>query len=351
MKKHYTVLILVTLLITLSACARPDVDKNDAVPELPVETEAAEEQAYIEDSTEDSIEDFIEDPPEDSVQDAESSLETESEEEIKEETEWLETDEQWRGRRTRSNSELEVTIERTDRSMVNEDGLTIASIYYDRPVVSGDTVAAEKITQFFEDEEQDWFAGRGRLLHIPGNDLEECPEINVLDIICEDIEKMRERYGDEDVAEWLCLYSVEARIMYMDENILSILQVEETRTERGGWRYFGCTFDLNTGELLKLTDLVDISVGDMENILSKVGYPDAYNVLSDEYIVSIDGKEINMAYQFCVDEKYLYLLDNTTKRYRDGMIYRVDETGEPVKLRCKVKREDHKNRIHSEIID
>ena len=33
--------------------------------------------------------------------------------------------------------------------------------------------------QFFEDEEQDWFAGRGRLLHIPGNDLEECPEIAV----------------------------------------------------------------------------------------------------------------------------------------------------------------------------
>ena len=31
MKKHYTVLILVTLLITLSACARPDVDKNDVV--------------------------------------------------------------------------------------------------------------------------------------------------------------------------------------------------------------------------------------------------------------------------------------------------------------------------------
>lgn len=175
--------------------------------------------------------------------------------------------------------------------------------------------------------------------------------INVLDGVYEDIEKMRERYGDEDVAEWLCLYSVEARIMYMDDDILSIMQIMEVRTERTGWNYFGCTFDLNTGELLKLTDLVDISVGDMENILSKVGYPDAYNVLSDDYIVSIDGKEINMAYQFCVDEKYLYLLDNTTKRYRDGMIYRVDETGEPVKLRCRMKREDHKNRIHSEIID
>ena len=78
MKKHYTVLMLVTLFITLSACGRPDVDKNDAVPELPVETEAAEEQAYIEDSTEDSIEDFIEDPQEDSIQDAESSSEDES---------------------------------------------------------------------------------------------------------------------------------------------------------------------------------------------------------------------------------------------------------------------------------
>ena len=167
MKKHYTVLMLVTLFITLSACGRPEVDKNDAVPEQPVETESAEEQVYIEDSIEDSIEDFIEDPQEDSIQDAESSSEVEAEEEIKEETEWLETDEQWRSRRTRSNSELEVTIERTDRSLVNEDGLTIAIIYYDRPVVSGDTAVAEKITQFFENEEQDWFT-EGKVIKLFG---------------------------------------------------------------------------------------------------------------------------------------------------------------------------------------
>ena len=336
MAKYRTALIMIILLITLSACEKSDIRIKDVTLERieqTVEVVAAKTRASIEDSIQNS------------------EISSDPEVKIKKDIEWTETDEQWKNRRTKSNSTLQVTIERTDRSRVNDDGLTIASIYYDRPVVSGDTVAAEKITHFFENEEQDWFTGRGRLLDLPGNDLEEYLGINVLDGVYEDIEKMRERYGDEDVAEWLCLYSVEARIMYMDENILSILQVEETRTERGGWRYFGCTFDLNTGELLKLTDLVDISVGDMENILSKVGYPDAYNVLSDDYIVSIDGKEINMAYQFCVDEKYLYLLDNTTKRYRDGMIYRVDETGEPVKLRCKVKREDHKNRIHSEIID
>ena len=42
MKKYYTVLILVTLFITLSACGRPDVDKNNAVPEQPVETRSEE---------------------------------------------------------------------------------------------------------------------------------------------------------------------------------------------------------------------------------------------------------------------------------------------------------------------
>ena len=77
---------------------------------------------------------------------------------------WFESDKEWRGRRTRSNSELEVTIERTDRSLVNEDGVTIAIIYYDRPVVSGDTAVAEKITEFFEEEEQDWFAGSGKII-------------------------------------------------------------------------------------------------------------------------------------------------------------------------------------------
>ena len=344
MKKHYTVLMLVTLFITLSACGRPDVDKNDVVSELPVETETAEEQVYIEDLIEDSIEDFIEDPLEDSIQDAESSSEAESEEEIKEETEWLETDEQWRSRRTRSNSELEVTIERTDRSLVNEDGLTIAIIYYDRPVVSGDTAVAEKITEFFEEEEQDWFAGTGRLLDFPGNDYG-----NIFDHFLGRVADLRERYGDEDVAEEPCLYSLESRIMYMDDNILSILQIKEKRAERGGCYYYGCTFDLHTGELLKLKDL-DISADDIKNIFSKDEYLDHFSEMSEDYIVVAYEEEFDMTYQFYVDEKYLYLLDNTLKKYNDGIIYRIDEAGELVTLQYVVEREGNKNRILTWII-
>ena len=339
MKKHYTVLMLVILFIILSACGRPDVDKNDVVPEQPVETETTEEQVYIEDSIEDSIEDFIEDPQEDSIQDVESS--SEAEEEIKEEIECLETDEQWRSRRTRSNSELEVTIERTDRSLVNEDGVTIAIIYYDRPVVSGDTVVAEKITEFFEEEEQNWFTGKkGRLLNYSGD----CD--SALEFFLELVGNMREMFGDEHIVEYECpcLYNIESRIMYMDDDILSILQIKEFRTQRGSTNYYGCTFDLHTGELLKLKDL-DISAEDIKNIFSKDEYLDHFNEMSEDYILVAHEKEYDMSGQFYVDEKYLYLLDNTEKKYNDGIIYRIDEAGELVTLRYVVEREGNKNRI------
>ena len=339
MKKHYTVLMLVTLFITLSACGRPDVDKNDVVPEQPVETETTEEQVYIEDSIEDSIEDFIEDPQEDSIQDVESS--SEAEEEIKEETECLETDEQWRSRRTRSNSELEVTIERTDRSLVNEDGVTIAIIYYDRPVVSGDTAVAEKITEFFEEEEQNWFTGKkGRLLDYSGD----CD--SALEFFLELVGEMREMFGDEHIVEYECpcLYNIESRIMYMDDDILSILQIKEFRTQRGSTNYYGCTFDLHTGELLKLKDL-DISADDIKNIFSQDEYLDHFSEMSEDYIVVAHEEEYDMSGQFYVDEKYLYLLDNTEKKYNDGIIYRIDEAGELVTLRYVVEREGNKNRI------
>ena len=257
---------------------------------------------------------------------------------------WFESDEEWADRRTKRNSTLEVTIERTDHSVFNEEGLLLASIYYDRPVVSGDTVVAEKITEFFEKEEQDWFAGTGRLLDFPGNDYD-----NLFDCFLGRVADMRGKYGDEDVAVEPGLYSLESRIMYMDDDILSILQIKEFRTQRGSTNYYGCTFDLHTGELLELTDL-DISAEDIRNIFSKDKYLDHFSEMSEDYIVVAYEEEYDMSGQFYVDEKYLYLLDNTEKKYNDGIIYRIDEAGELVTLRYVVEREDNKNRIYSRII-
>ena len=77
---------------------------------------------------------------------------------------WMESDEEWEAARNKSNDTLEVTVERENRSIKNADGNVIAIIYYDRPVVSGNSEAAEKINAFFEQEEESWFAGKsGRL--------------------------------------------------------------------------------------------------------------------------------------------------------------------------------------------
>ena len=260
---------------------------------------------------------------------------------------WFESDEEWADRRTKSNSTLEVTIERTDHSVFNEEGLLLASIYYDRPVVTGDTVAAEKITEFFEDEEMEWFFGFRSPLDFKEEDTNYYNH-EFGDFLYA-VQKMRQWYGDEDVAVEPGLYSLESRIMYMDDNILSILQIKEKREERGGHYYYGCTFDLNTGELLELTDL-DISAEDIRNIFSKDKYLDHFSEMSEDYIVVAHEEEFDMTYQFYVDKKYLYLLDNTVEKYNDGIIYRIDEAGELVTLRYLVEREDNKNRIYSRII-
>ena len=134
---------------------------------------------------------------------------------------WFESDEEWADRRTKSNSTLEVTIERTDHSVFNEEGLLLASIYYDRPVVTGDTVAAEKITEFFEDEEMEWLLGLRSPLDFKEEDTHYYNH-EFGDFLYA-VQKMRQWYGDEDVAEWPCIYSIETRIVYMDDDILSIM--------------------------------------------------------------------------------------------------------------------------------
>ena len=159
-----------------------------------------------------------------------------------------------------------------------------------------------------------WFAGTGRLLDFPGNDYD-----NLFDCFLGRVADMRGKYGDEDVAVEPGLYTLESRIMYMDDNILSILQIKEKRAERGGHYYYGCTFDLHTGELLELTDL-DISAEDIRNIFSKDKYLDHFSEMSEDYIVVAYEEEFDMTYQFYVDKKYLYLLDNTEKKYNDGII-------------------------------
>ena len=244
---------------------------------------------------------------------------------------WMERDEEWEAARNKSNDTLEVTVEREDRSIKNADGNVIARMYYDRPVVSGNSEAAEKINAFFEQEEEDWFAGKsGRLLY----------EDDYLDYFMEALGVMRERYGDEELAEWQCVYTVDARIEYLDNDTLSIFQLTNYRLEGTAWYYFGCTFDLNTGELLPVTAIKDILPEDMRRIMANASNQACYQNVSDDYIMRYEGREMDMRYAYFMDGTYLYLLDNLGECFGDGIAIRCGTGETPIILRYKINDND-----------
>ena len=251
---------------------------------------------------------------------------------------WMESDEEWEAARNKSNDTLEVTVEREDRSIKNADGNVIARMYYDRPVVSGNSEAAERINAFFEQEEEDWFAGKsGRLLY----------EDDYLDYFMEALGVMREQYGDEELAEWPCVYTVDARIEYLDNDMLSIFQLTNYRLGGTAWYYFGCTFDLNTGELLPVTAIKDILPEDMRRIMANASNQACYQNISDDYIMRNEGREIDMRYAYFMDGTYLYLLDNLGECFGDGIAIRCGTGETPIILRYKINN-NHTGRIQLE---
>lgn len=47
-----------------------------------------------------------------------------------------------------TNGKVEVSVERVSKPITNDDGQVLASVYYERPVVSGNTEAIKKINLF-----------------------------------------------------------------------------------------------------------------------------------------------------------------------------------------------------------
>lgn len=165
MKIYEILLGIIMLGMTLLSQIPADIEVNDVVAESDYSDTEISDIVTESDYSDTEIGDIVAEPDYSDTEVSDAAIDAAEQENRK----WFESDEELADRRTKSNSTLEVTIERTDYSIYNEDGLTMAIIYYDRPIVSGDTAAAEKITEFFEKEEQDWFAGTGRLLDFPGN--------------------------------------------------------------------------------------------------------------------------------------------------------------------------------------
>ena len=280
--KKYIVLLFLTFLI--SGCNRTSVEIDSTISEGIA-----------------SIEEIMALEPVE-----ENSVEIEEDEEITDE--WkMESDEEVASAKYRSNGTIEVSIERIENSIKNENGEVIAVVYYEKPVVSGDSEAAKKINAFFESEQQSWFGShKSRLTR--GMD-------SYYDYFYKGVKISEEQYGTEALVDTPLHYVMETRIKYLDENTLSIFQILDVMLGTRAWSYYGSTFDLSTGELIPITELIEIKPEEMRKILEDgtIGswFEVEYDELADNnYIITDFDEKVNMRYEYFYDGENFYITEN-----------------------------------------
>ena len=304
MYKKVRMLFGLTLVIMLTACNAKGIGSTNNALATEIQTaepaEVPTELPTVEpEPTEVSLESSIEKPTEEPVVES-------VEEEYKA---WIESFEEQNAGKYKINSEIEVSIVRTSKPVISETGEVLGNAYYDRPVVSGDSEAAKKINQFFEQEESGWLEGdAGRLTGYYKD---------YYLSFCEDVEFMCERYGEEEVAEYPLRYAIDSRIMFLSDDLLSILQIVNYFSEHCNWHYYGSTFDLKTGELIPIDALVDMTPSKMKEIVGDAG--EMYDVLEgDNYEIDYEtdnhGYTIAMNYEYYYDGNHYFIIVNQGDR-------------------------------------
>ena len=286
--KNYSI-ILIGICLLLSGCNRTSAEIDSSVSESIASIEETETLEQTEVS---------------SVEIEEDEWKTESDEEVASE-------------KYRSNGIIEVSIERIENPIKNEDGEVIAIVYYEKPVVSGDSEAAKKINAFFETEQQSWFGShKSRLTQ--GMD-------SYYDYFYNGVKITEEMSGTEILIEDSLHYVMETRIKYLDENMLSILQISDVLIGTRGWSYYGSTFDLSTGELIPITELIEIKPEEIRMILEErtkgSWFEIEYDELADNnYIITNYDEKVDMRYEYFYDGESYFLIDNWS--HRDGYLYK-----------------------------
>ena len=118
-------------------------------------------------------------------------------------------------------------------------------------------------------------------------------------------------------------YTMDTRVCYMDEDMISIVQVWNYNLEHNDWYCYGSTFDLQTGELIPITKLVNIKPEGMKEIFLSVAYEEAeeYEVLKgDNYVIDDYGHCVDMKYQYFYDGKFYYLINEFSLGLRTSLV-------------------------------
>ena len=236
---------------------------------------------------------------------------------LEEKNEWkTESEEDISNAKNKSNGTIEVSVERIDKSIKNQTGDVIAVVYYEKPVVYGDSEVVGKINAFFEKEVSNFLNGKGTLT-------EETE--NYYEYFEEGVKSLEEIYGEKELVENPLHYVVETRITHLDSEILSVFQMSDVQLGTLEWSYNGCTFDLSSGELLPITELIDIKPEEMKKILQD-GTKDSWNEVSFEelmgnnYKVTYGSTTVDTQWEYFYDGESFYLIDNWAQH--DGYLYK-----------------------------
>lgn len=209
----------------------------------------------------------------------------------------------------------QVLIEKVDQSVYDEQGRLIAQIYYDKPIIQGDSEAVKKINAYF-DNEANAFYDQGTSVTWFSKD--------AFHQFKDGLELMKERWGNEILAEYPPRYAMDTSVCYMDENIISIVQVRNYMLEHNSWYCYGSTFDLRTGELIPITKLINIKPEEMKAIFLIAGNIidiGVYEVLKDDnYVIDDCGHRIDMKYEYFYDGESYYLINEFALEFRTSLV-------------------------------
>ena len=210
----------------------------------------------------------------------------------------------------------QVLIEKVDRSVYDEQGRLIAQIYYDKPVIQGDSEAVKKINTYFEKEAEAFYDR--------GTGISWLSQINFYEDFKNGMELMKERWGNEMLSQHPTHYTMDTRVCYMDEDMISIVQVWNYNLEHNNWHCYGSTFDLRTGELIPITKLISIKPEEMKAIFLITGNIidiGVYEVLKDDnYVIDDCGHRIDMKYEYFYDGESYYLINEFALEFRTSLV-------------------------------
>ena len=209
----------------------------------------------------------------------------------------------------------QVLIEKVDQSVYDEQGRLIAQIYYDKPVIQGDSEAVKKINAYFDNEANAFYNQGTSVTWFSADAFQQFKD---------GLELMKERWGNEMMAEYPTRYAMDTSVCYMDENIISIVQVRNYMLEHNSWHCYGSTFDLRTGELIPITKLINIKPEEMKAIFLIAGNIidiGVYEVLKDDnYVIDFYEHHIDMKYEYFYDGESYYLINDFALEFRTSSV-------------------------------